>query len=121
MDFVATRLQMEIGMFFSVLDPEKFKEIGDILFGGPRTQKNLRKMTKKRSSEIQKFSQENVKNVWWSANRDKICQVVRESEKVEKRFGTRFPGALSLETFLTLYTDAIYKHGGHNSQLYVNS
>jgi len=25
------------------------------------------------------------KFVWWSANRDKICQVVRKSEKVENR------------------------------------
>jgi len=25
------------------------------------------------------------KFVWWSANRDKICQVVRMSEKVENR------------------------------------
>jgi len=46
MDCVTTRLQMEIGMFFSVLDPEKCKEIGKIgkiLFGGPRKEnKNLR-------------------------------------------------------------------------------
>jgi len=37
-------------------------------------------MTRKRSSE---FSRENVEIFWWSTNRDKICQVVRESEKVE--------------------------------------
>ena len=52
MDCVRTRLQMEIGMFFSVLDPEKCKElwkIGEILFGGLRIVKNLWKMTKKRS------------------------------------------------------------------------
>jgi len=47
--------------------------------------KNLEKITKKRSSQIQRFSQENVEFLWWSANRDKICQVVRESEKVENR------------------------------------
>src|SRR6218665_2054789 len=39
----------------------------------------------KRSSEIQKFSRENVDIFWWSANRDKFCKVVRESEKVENR------------------------------------
>jgi len=33
-----------------------------------------------------KFSRENVETFWWSANRDKICQVVRESEKVENRW-----------------------------------
>src|SRR6218665_1321519 len=37
----------------------------------------------KRSSEFQKFSQENAEMFWWSSNRGKICQVVRESEKVE--------------------------------------
>jgi len=87
MDFVTTRLQ-KIDTFLSVLDPKKCKEIGKIgefCFGGPRTEKILRKMTKIRSSEIQKFSKENVDMFWWSANRDKICQVVRESEKVENR------------------------------------
>jgi len=37
-------------MFFSVLGPEKCKEIGkigEIIFGGRRTEKNLGKMTKK--------------------------------------------------------------------------
>src|SRR6218665_167362 len=45
MDCVTTRLQMAIGIFFSVLDPEKCKKIGkigEILFGGPRTQKKFR-------------------------------------------------------------------------------
>ena len=32
------------------------------------------------------LSQENVEIFWWPANRDKICQVVRESEKVENRW-----------------------------------
>jgi len=44
MDCVTTRLQMEIG-FFSVLDPEKFKDIekiGEILFDGPWTEKKFR-------------------------------------------------------------------------------
>src|SRR6218665_2306903 len=40
----------------------------------------------KKSSEIQKFSRENVDIFWWSANRDKFCKVVRESEKVENRW-----------------------------------
>ena len=46
MDCVTTRLQMEIGIFFSVLDPEKCKEIGkigEILFGGLRTEKTEKK------------------------------------------------------------------------------
>ena len=58
-------------MFFTVLDPEKRKEIGkigEILFGDPRTEKNLGKMTLRRSSEIQKFSQENVDIFCWSTN-----------------------------------------------------
>ena len=41
---------MEVRMFFSVLGPEKCKEIGkigEIIFGGRRTEKNLGKMTKK--------------------------------------------------------------------------
>jgi len=44
MDCVTTRLQIEIRMFFSVLHPEKCKEIGkigEILFGGPRTKKEM--------------------------------------------------------------------------------
>jgi len=48
--------------------------------------KNLGKMTKNGSSEIQKFSRENVEIFWWYANRDKICLVVRESKKVENRW-----------------------------------
>ena len=46
--------------------------------------KNLGKMTKKvvRNSEI---SREDVEIFWWSTNRGKIFQVVRESEKVENR------------------------------------
>ena len=46
MDCVTTRLQMEIGMcFMSLIDPEKCKEIGkigEIVFGGPRTEKSFR-------------------------------------------------------------------------------
>ena len=45
MDCVTTRLQMEIRVLFSVDDPEKCKEIGkigEILFGGPRTEKKFR-------------------------------------------------------------------------------
>ena len=48
-------------------------------------------MTSKRFSEIQKFSQENVYIFWWSANRDKICEMVRESEKVENRCSRWIP------------------------------
>ena len=56
------------------------REIGEILYREPR--KNLGKMTKRRSSEIQKFSQENVeifggprtetKFVKWSASRKRL-------------------------------------------------
>src|SRR6218665_2378616 len=45
----------------------------------------------KKSSEIQKFSRENVDIFWWSANRDKFCKVVRESEKVENRCAIGLP------------------------------
>ena len=88
MDCVTTRLQMGIGMFFSVLDPGKCKEIGEIgeiLFVVREPRRNFGENDLKRSSEIQKFSRENVDIFWWSANRDKICQVVRESEKFENR------------------------------------
>ena len=45
MDCDTTRLQMEIGMFSAVLDPEKCMEIGkidEILFGGPWTKEKFR-------------------------------------------------------------------------------
>jgi len=63
--FVRNQLERRWGQFlefFYVLDPEKF------LFGGPRTEKKFRENDYKRSSEIQKFSKENVD----------ICLVVRE-------------------------------------------
>ena len=44
MDCVTAILQMEIGLFFSVLDPEKCKEIGkigEIFLGGLRTEKKI--------------------------------------------------------------------------------
>src|SRR6218665_1456347 len=43
------------------------------------------KMTKKGRQKFRNFPEKNVEIFWWSANRDKICQVVRESEKVENR------------------------------------
>ena len=49
MDCVTTRKISEI-----------FPKNVEILFGGRRTEKKLGKMTKKRSSEIQKFPRENV-------------------------------------------------------------
>ena len=55
MDCVTTRLQMEIGIFFYVFDPEKCKEIGkigEIVFGGPQSEKKFRDNDLKRSSEI---------------------------------------------------------------------
>ena len=64
MDCVTTRLQMEIVMcFLSLIDPEKGKEIGkigEIVFGGPKTDTKFRENDWNRSSEIQKFSRENV-------------------------------------------------------------
>jgi len=46
MDCVTIRLQMEIGMLFlSFTEPEKCKEIGkigEIVFGGPRTETKFR-------------------------------------------------------------------------------
>ena len=50
-------------MCFSVLDPENARKLGKLakFFMVVReSRKNLGKMTKKRSSEIQKFSQENL-------------------------------------------------------------
>jgi len=50
------------------------------------SRKYLGKMTKKmvRNSEI--FQRKCRNLFWWSAARDKICQVVRESEEVENRW-----------------------------------
>jgi len=44
MDCVTARLQIKIGMLFSILDLEKCKEmekIGEIHFGGPRSEKQF--------------------------------------------------------------------------------
>jgi len=88
MDCVTTRLQMEIGIFFLSLTLKNASLLGklakfSLVVREPRY--FFRENYFKRSSEIQKFSRENVEIFWWSTNRDKICQVVRESEKVEKR------------------------------------
>src|SRR6218665_2337524 len=80
---------MEIEMIFLSLtlkNGRKFGKLAKFFLVVREPRKNLGKMTKKRSSEIQKFSKENIEIFWWSANRDKICQVVRESEKVENRW-----------------------------------
>src|SRR6218665_3935112 len=79
-------MQMKIEMFFLSLTLKTARKLGKLakfflVVREPR--KNVRKLPKRRSSEILKFSQENGKLVWWSANRNKICQVVRKSEKVE--------------------------------------
>src|SRR6218665_373733 len=55
-----------------------------------REQRKIRENDFKRSSEIQKFFQANVNFCWWSANRDKICEMVRESEKIENRWCNRY-------------------------------
>src|SRR6218665_3050009 len=87
MNFVTTRLQMEIGMIFQSLTLKKMQGNWENLrhfFGGSRTGKHLRKMTKKGRQKFRNFPKK-CRNFWWSANRVKICQVVRESEKVENR------------------------------------
>jgi len=48
------------------------------------------KMTKKGRQKFRNFPEKNVEIFWWFANRDKICQVVRESEKVENRCYSTF-------------------------------
>ena len=47
--------------------------------------KSLGKMTKNVVWKSKIFPRKWI-NFWWSANREKICQVVRESEKVENRW-----------------------------------
>src|SRR6218665_3319848 len=77
MDCVTTRLQMKIGMFFSLLDPEKCKKlgkIGEILFGGARTEKNLGKMTIKGCQKFKNFPKKMWKYFLWSANRDEFVK-----------------------------------------------
>jgi len=69
MDCVTTRLQMEIGMFFSVLDPEKCKEIGkigEIPFGGPRTEKNFRENDQKTVVKNPEIFPRKCRFFWWS-------------------------------------------------------
>jgi len=57
-------------------------------FGGPRTEKQFKgKWLKEGRQKFRNFPmQENVEMFWWSANRNKICQVVRESERFENRW-----------------------------------
>jgi len=47
MDCVTTRLQMEIGMFFLSLPLKNARKFGEILFGGPRTEKKFRNFPEK--------------------------------------------------------------------------
>src|SRR6218665_1098285 len=87
MDCVTLDCKWKLEIFF-VLYHGKCKEIGkigEILSGGPRPQKTVGKLTNNRLSEFRNFPRENVEIFWWSAKRDKICQGVRESEKVENR------------------------------------
>src|SRR6218665_2735197 len=77
---------MEIRMFFSVLYPEKCKEIGkfgEILFGGLRTDKKLRENDFKRSSKISEIFPRKCRNflggprtktkfVKWAASRKRL-------------------------------------------------
>ena len=81
MDCVTTRLQMEIERFFLSLTLKNAKTLGKwakffLVVLEPKI--FLGKMTKKRSSEIQKCPYENVKEFF----------VVRESENVENRWTT---------------------------------
>ena len=84
MDCSTARLQMKLEWIF-VLYPEKCKEIGkigEILSGGPRTEKNLGKMTLKRSSKIQKKffggPRTETKFVKWSTSRKRLRTAVLE-------------------------------------------
>src|SRR6218665_283368 len=66
----------------SVLEPEnarKLAKLAKFFFVVCEPRKFLSHKTKKGR---QKFSREHVEIFWWSANREKVCQVVRESEKV---------------------------------------
>ena len=80
MDCVTTRLQMEIGMFFSVFDPETARKLAKFFLVVRERRKKLVKMTNFQKEGRQKFFPRKCRN------RDKICQVVRESEKVENRW-----------------------------------
>src|SRR6218665_803370 len=113
MDCFTTRLLMEIGIFFLSLTLKNARKLGKLVkffLVDDDPKKHLRENDFKRSSEIQKFSRENVDFFWWSANQVKICQVVRESEKVE----TRCPSAYNVHTasssfhsFLFLFRPAL--------------
>ena len=62
-------------------------KIGEILFGGPQTEKQFRGNDFKKVVINSEIFPRKWRNFWctWSANRDKTCQVVRELEKVENR------------------------------------
>src|SRR6218665_3091686 len=108
MDCVITRLQMEVRMFFSVLGPEKCKEIGkigEIIWGGRRAEKNLGKMTKKRvvsNSEIFQRKSRNflcgprteTKFFKWSATRKRLRTVALFSSPIEHAVGIHPPNQI---------------------------
>jgi len=77
----------------------------NFLFGGPRTKEKFRENDLKGR---QKFSRENVEIYRWSANRDQICQVVRESEKVENRCFKARETRIELQLNLLYIVDYIY-------------
>ena len=74
MDCVTTRLQMEIGMLFMYMTLKNGRKLGKLakFFLVVREPRKNRENDFKRSSEIQKFSRENVEIFGLSANRDNI-------------------------------------------------
>src|SRR6218665_898561 len=88
MNFVTTKnYKWKLYCFFLCLPLKRQGNCGKLakfLLVVREPRKNLGKMTKRvvRNSEI---SREDVEIFWWSTNRGKIFQVVRESEKVENR------------------------------------
>src|SRR6218665_1585019 len=70
---------------FSLLDPEECKEIGKILFAGPRTEEKFKEMTKKGCQKFRNFQifprkyrsifggpRTETKFVKWSASRKRL-------------------------------------------------
>src|SRR6218665_4214134 len=93
---------MKIGIFFLSLTLKNARTLGKLakfflVVREPR--KDLGKMTKKviRNSEMfpRKF-----RSFGWSSNRDKICIVVRESEKVENRWPIVIRGCIESQKWV---------------------
>ena len=101
-----SRLQMKISvlvpeklfMEISVLVPEKWQIIYVLV---PEKWKILEfwwEMTKKVVNNFKKKMCR--KFLWWSMNRDIICQVVRESEKVENRWSSTWLSKIARKRYI---------------------